>query len=94
MEGFSPASSSVSNQKQMAIGAECWLSTEQITQEILSAVQPSLVSEQRRMGVIHYVQRLIRSTYGTEVRITFPFGSSCLVFSAFSGCHKSIFCEW
>lgn len=33
MEGFFTPSSSLSNQQEMAIGAECWLNTEQITQQ-------------------------------------------------------------
>ncbi|KAI6670227.1 hypothetical protein NL676_005112 [Syzygium grande] len=45
---------------------------EQRIQEILSMIQPTPVSEEKRKQVIEHVQRVIRGHYGTEV---FAFGS-------------------
>ncbi|TXG58955.1 hypothetical protein EZV62_016784 [Acer yangbiense] len=54
------------------IPADYWLRAEEATQGIISQVQPTVASEERRKAVIDYVQRLIRNNLGCEV---FPFGS-------------------
>ncbi|KAH7553950.1 hypothetical protein JRO89_XS12G0084400 [Xanthoceras sorbifolium] len=54
------------------IASEYWQRAEEATQGIISQVQPTIVSEERRKAVIDYVQRLIRNYLGCEV---FPFGS-------------------
>ncbi|XP_077239142.1 uncharacterized protein LOC143880214 isoform X2 [Tasmannia lanceolata] len=64
--------SSSSNPNPLSIGVEIWQIAEQKTREIISQIQPTVVSEQRRKAVVDYVQRLIRSFLGSEV---FPFGS-------------------
>ncbi|KAJ4704269.1 PAP/OAS1 substrate-binding domain superfamily [Melia azedarach] len=66
------SSSSSVPSNQTAIGAGYWQRAEEATQEIISQVQPTVVSEERRKAVIDYVQRLIRNYLGCEV---FPFGS-------------------
>ncbi|XP_059644740.1 uncharacterized protein LOC132286427 isoform X2 [Cornus florida] len=66
----SPSSSLIPNPK--SIGAERWVRAEEATQKIICHVQPTCVSEERRRGVIDYVQRLIRNYLRCEV---FPFGS-------------------
>lgn len=55
------------NPNPAAIDAGCWEVAEQATQEIISHVQPTVVSEIRRREVIAYVQRLIRDSLGCEV---------------------------
>ncbi|KAK3003588.1 hypothetical protein RJ639_019994 [Escallonia herrerae] len=67
----SSSSSSLSFQ-QPHIHADCWLIAERVSHEILSVIQPTVVSEKKRMEVIDFVQKLIRSRCQTEV---FPFGS-------------------
>lgn len=69
---ISSLQSSSPNPNPTAIGAGRWGKAEQTTQEIISRVQPTVVSEERRKEVIDYVQRLIRGCLGCEV---FPFGS-------------------
>ncbi|KAK3227478.1 hypothetical protein Dsin_007340 [Dipteronia sinensis] len=54
------------------IPADYWQRAEEATQGIISQVQPTVASEERRKAVIDYVQRLIRNNLGCEV---FPFGS-------------------
>ncbi|GAB2272091.1 hypothetical protein Dimus_006910 [Dionaea muscipula] len=56
----------------LCFGLEEWVRAERVTQEIISRVQPTVVSEERRRDVVDYVQRLIRNRIGCEV---FPFGS-------------------
>ncbi|KAF8009877.1 hypothetical protein BT93_J0764 [Corymbia citriodora subsp. variegata] len=56
----------------LSIGSEVWMMAEQRIEEILSAIQPTPFSEEKRMQVIEHVQRIIRGHYGTEV---FAFGS-------------------
>lgn len=51
------------------IGAERWAIAEKSTQKIISQVQPTVVSEKRRIAVIDYVRRLIRNCNSCEVRI-------------------------
>lgn len=65
------SSSSSVPSNQTAIGAGYWQRAEEATQEIISQVQPTVVSEERRKAVIDYVQRLIRNYLGCEVRILF-----------------------
>uniref|UniRef100_A0A7N0T340 Uncharacterized protein n=3 Tax=Kalanchoe fedtschenkoi TaxID=63787 RepID=A0A7N0T340_KALFE len=52
--------------------AACWEAAEQVTQDIISHVRPTIASDFRRKEVIAFVQNLIRSSLGCEV---FPFGS-------------------
>ncbi|KAL9258213.1 hypothetical protein AKJ16_DCAP15147 [Drosera capensis] len=52
--------------------AAAWSRAERVTKEIISQVQPTIVSEEKRREVIDYVQRIIRDTIGCEV---FSFGS-------------------
>ncbi|XP_031271328.1 uncharacterized protein LOC116129750 [Pistacia vera] len=66
------SSSSSPNQHPLAIDTELWLMAEERIQEILCIIQPALASEQKRKGVIEYLQQLINSYYGVEV---FSFGS-------------------
>ncbi|KAK3004500.1 hypothetical protein RJ639_018763, partial [Escallonia herrerae] len=68
----SSSSSSSSFQQPLYIHAECWLIAERVSHEILSVIQPTVVAEKKRMEVIDFVQKLIRSRCQTEV---FPFGS-------------------
>ncbi|XP_027365847.1 uncharacterized protein LOC113872458 isoform X2 [Abrus precatorius] len=56
----------------LLIDEELWQMAEERAQEILSTIQPNVLSEVNRKDVIDYVQRLIRGYYGAEV---FPFGS-------------------
>lgn len=49
-----------------------WATAEKATRNIISQVQPTAVSEDRRIKVIDYVQRLIRACLGCEV---LPYGS-------------------
>lgn len=49
------------------IGAERWALAEKSTQNIISKVQPTVVSERRRTQVIDYVRQLIRRSNGCEV---------------------------
>ncbi|XP_044462258.1 uncharacterized protein LOC123193376 isoform X3 [Mangifera indica] len=67
------SSSSSLIQLPLAIDAELWLMAEERIQEILSIIQPAMVSEQKRKEVIDYLQRLINSYYGVEQ--AFLFGS-------------------
>lgn len=64
--------SSVPNQQPLSIDEELWLLAEERAQEILCTIQPNVISEVNRKEVIEYVQRLIRSYYGAEVRIFDP----------------------
>lgn len=65
--------SSSSNPHLMSFTAECWSITKLTTQEILCAIQPTIVSEQRRKEIIDYVRRLIRDSFGNEVRDLYIF---------------------
>ncbi|KAF9594560.1 hypothetical protein IFM89_033530 [Coptis chinensis] len=75
---FSPSSLSLSNNNNnnnpnpSSVSEECWFRAEEITEEIITQIQPTVVSEQRRKAVIEYVQSLIGGYLGSEV---FPFGS-------------------
>ncbi|CAK9160585.1 unnamed protein product [Ilex paraguariensis] len=70
---YSQSSSSSSNQHPLSISAECWLAAENFTQQILFVIQPTIISEHKRMQVIHYVQKLLRDKYGIEVRNLLPY---------------------
>lgn len=48
---------------------ENWVAADKAIREIIRKVQPTSVSEERRQAVIHYIQRLIRSRLGAEVKI-------------------------
>ncbi|XWS35401.1 hypothetical protein CRYUN_Cryun21dG0123200 [Craigia yunnanensis] len=63
---------SSSSSNQSGICAEYWQKAEEATQGIITQVQPTVISEERRRSVIDYVQRLIRNYLGFEI---FPFGS-------------------
>ncbi|RDY07030.1 hypothetical protein CR513_08906, partial [Mucuna pruriens] len=56
----------------LSIDEELWQMAEERAQEILSTIEPNVLSEVNRKDVIDYVQRLIRGYYGAEV---FLFGS-------------------
>lgn len=66
----------LSNPSPSTITAECWAAAEQITQQILYGLQPTLMADHKRKEVIDYVRRLIRRYLGCEV---FPYGSVPLV---------------
>lgn len=53
------------------IGAEYWQRAEEATQGIISQVQPTVASEERRKAVIDYVQRLIMNYLGCQVMAHF-----------------------
>ncbi|XP_074559707.1 uncharacterized protein LOC141815650 isoform X2 [Curcuma longa] len=55
-----------------AISAEKWHVAEKATQDVLRCIQPTVVSEQRRKGIVEFVQKLLKRCIGIEV---FPFGS-------------------
>ncbi|GAA0158230.1 hypothetical protein LIER_15313 [Lithospermum erythrorhizon] len=57
---------------ESSIGAYQWGEAERVTHKIINKVQPTYVSEQRRIDVIHYIQTLIRTRLGCQV---FPYGS-------------------
>ncbi|KAI7984220.1 hypothetical protein LOK49_LG15G01118 [Camellia lanceoleosa] len=61
-----------SNPDPSSIGEESWAIAEQITQQVICCIHPTLDSEEKRKDVIEYVQRLIRCSLGFEV---FPYGS-------------------
>ncbi|KAK2647512.1 hypothetical protein Ddye_015001 [Dipteronia dyeriana] len=54
------------------ITSDYWQRAEEATQGIISQVQPTVASEERRKAVIDYLQRLIRNYLGCEVS---PYGS-------------------
>ncbi|XP_006843704.2 uncharacterized protein LOC18433557 [Amborella trichopoda] len=60
------------NPHPRAIGPDRWRRAEDRTCEIISKIQPTIVSEQRRKAVVDYVHRLIHGYLGSVV---FPFGS-------------------
>ncbi|XP_027071294.2 uncharacterized protein [Coffea arabica] len=70
----SPSTSIIpsSDPNPLSISARRWVRAEKATQNIISKVQPTAVSEERRREVIDYVQSLIRKRLGCEV---FPYGS-------------------
>ncbi|KAL8526491.1 hypothetical protein ACS0TY_015624 [Phlomoides rotata] len=51
---------------------ENWAAADKVGREIIRRVQPTSVSEERRMAVIQYIQNLIKDCLGAEV---FPYGS-------------------
>lgn len=55
-----------------SIGPESWGRAEKAIQKIILKVQPTKLSEERRKEVIEYVQRLMKSCNGCEVRILPP----------------------
>lgn len=65
----SPPPLPLSNPGPSTITAERWARAEQVTQEIVYRVQPTLMADQKRKDVIDYVQRLIRGVLGCEVKI-------------------------
>lgn len=70
----SPSTSIIpsSDLNPLSISPRRWVRAEKATQNIISKVQPTAVSEERRREVIDYVQNLIRKCLGCEV---FPYGS-------------------
>ncbi|XP_042403330.1 uncharacterized protein LOC121992812 isoform X2 [Zingiber officinale] len=60
------------NPDPSAISAENRQVAEKATQDVLRCIQPTVVSEHRRKGVVEYVQKLLKRCIGIEV---FPFGS-------------------
>lgn len=71
-ERLPSSSSSVLYSNQTGSDLELWQKAEEATREIISQIQPTIISEERRRAVIDYVQRLLRNYLGCEV---FPFGS-------------------
>ncbi|CAH8360413.1 unnamed protein product [Eruca vesicaria subsp. sativa] len=59
-------------QDSLPIDGEFWMVAEERAHEILSIIQPSLVSDRSRNEIIDYVHTLIKNHDGTEV---FSFGS-------------------
>ncbi|GMP48913.1 hypothetical protein CsSME_00016095 [Camellia sinensis var. sinensis] len=55
-----------------SIGEDNWAIAEQITQDVVCFIHPTLDSEEKRKDVIEYIQRLVRCSLGCEV---FPYGS-------------------
>lgn len=55
------------NPEPSAISAENWQVAEKVTQDVLWCIQPTVVSEHRRKGVVEYVQKLLKRSIGTEV---------------------------
>lgn len=56
----------------LSLGAERWQVGEKTTKQILSVIQPTTDSENRRREIIEYLQTLIEDSFGIKV---FPFGS-------------------
>ncbi|GMH30521.1 hypothetical protein Nepgr_032364 [Nepenthes gracilis] len=68
----SSSSSSSSTPNPLSIGAQTWKIAEGWVQEILSVIQPTLISDHRRKMISEYVQALIEDSLDVKV---FPFGS-------------------
>ncbi|KAL8144512.1 hypothetical protein V2J09_017544 [Rumex salicifolius] len=66
------SSSSSTCLSTLDIGAEEWDVADEGAHEILSLIQPNVISERRRKEIIKYIQILIGSSYGIRV---FPVGS-------------------
>ncbi|KAL5720827.1 hypothetical protein ACHQM5_013458 [Ranunculus cassubicifolius] len=62
----------LSNPSPASISNDCWQRAEKNVLEIIRLVQPTVVSEQTRKGIIEFLQELIRCNLGIEI---FPFGS-------------------
>ncbi|XP_051130377.1 uncharacterized protein LOC127250934 [Andrographis paniculata] len=69
---MTPASTSSAEPYPLGFGGENWVGAERAACEIIRKVQPTSVSEGRRIEVVDYIQRLIRNGLSVEV---FPFGS-------------------
>lgn len=67
----SPPSSPLptSNPDPSSVGAEAWSRAEKTTRDILCRIQPTLGADQRRRGVVDYVQRLITFGVGCKVML-------------------------
>lgn len=52
----------------LPIDAESWMIAEERAHEILTTIQPAIVSDRSRNEIINYVQTLIKSHDGIEVR--------------------------
>lgn len=52
----------------LPIDAESWMIAEERAHEILTTIQPAIVSDRSRNEIIDYVQTLIKSHDGIEVR--------------------------
>lgn len=50
-----------------AIGEECWASAEEMIQELVNCVHPTMDSEEKRKDVMEYIQKLIRDSLACEV---------------------------
>ena len=61
-EGFQSVSSFSSSEYE-----EIWMDVEEKTAELLSQIQPSAASEERRKAVINYVERLIEREFNCKV---------------------------
>lgn len=56
-----------------SIGPESFKKAEKSVQKIIFKVLPTAVSEERRHKLIDYLQRLLKTSVGCEVRIPFEF---------------------
>lgn len=55
----------------LPIDGEFWMFAEERAHEILSTIQPAIVSDRSRNEIIDYVHTLIKSHDGIEVRIPY-----------------------
>ncbi|KAL5720828.1 hypothetical protein ACHQM5_013459 [Ranunculus cassubicifolius] len=62
----------LSNPSPASISNDCWQRAEKNVLEIIRLVQPTVVSEQTRKGIIEFLQELISCNLRIEI---FPFGS-------------------
>lgn len=51
-----------------SIPLENWAAADKAGREIIRRVQPTWVSEERRKAVVQYIQRLIKTCLGAEVK--------------------------
>lgn len=69
--GSSSSISSVSDKNLLHSEAECWLKAEKAAQDILSVIQPTVLSYNKRLEIVSYIRQLIRDIVGDEVRSSF-----------------------
>ena len=53
----------------LSLGAERWQVGEKTTKQILSVIQPTTDSENRRREIIEYLQTLIEDSFGIKVNL-------------------------
>ncbi|XP_047335114.1 uncharacterized protein LOC124938674 isoform X2 [Impatiens glandulifera] len=71
-ESSASTSASQSNPTLSSIGEEKWVQAELSALQIMSLVQPTFSSEEKRKSIINYIHKLITGTHSCKV---FPFGS-------------------